>query len=341
MSHLRRLARFLGILVFQLLIAALLLEAAGRLFDPLGVSYYPETARYLDTLILEEPIGYRNRPGLAGRFHGVPVRINALGLRGGELGEKTADEYRILLLGDSVPFGIGVGEDETLPQRMEQLLAEHHPGRRFRVVNMGVPSYNTEQERIQLESLGLSLKPDAVVLLFSPNDIEPKLWVFEKRRRWYVDAIQRSYGGCLLYLLFREFRQRLAVPMVAPAEAAGLVPEGSGVALGEYRPESPRWQAIDRSLTEIHGLLKARNIPFMLFTNREAPFILALLEGVARREGFPLVDLKRQEDPRWAGQDERIFHNSVTDAHPSALGHRALATLMVENLERRLDPGNP
>ena len=44
-------------------------DLVGRIFDPIGISYYPETARYLDTLIQEEPIGYRNQPGLQGRFY--------------------------------------------------------------------------------------------------------------------------------------------------------------------------------------------------------------------------------------------------------------------------------
>ena len=37
------------------LLFILLLELAGRLFDPAGISYYPEMARYLDTMIIEEP----------------------------------------------------------------------------------------------------------------------------------------------------------------------------------------------------------------------------------------------------------------------------------------------
>ena len=79
--RLSRLARLLGTgcLIFAIFI--LLLEIFGRIVDPLGVSYYPETAKYLDTLIIEEPIGYRNRPGLEGRFWGTQVSINSLGLR--------------------------------------------------------------------------------------------------------------------------------------------------------------------------------------------------------------------------------------------------------------------
>ena len=61
------------------IVTLIILELVGRLFNPAGVAYYPETAAYLDTMIIEEPIGYRNRPNLRGKFHGVPVAINSLG----------------------------------------------------------------------------------------------------------------------------------------------------------------------------------------------------------------------------------------------------------------------
>jgi len=330
----RRLFQFAGFVALQLLVVLLLLEVVARVVDPLGVSYYPETARYLDTLIIEEPIGYRNRPGLKGKFYGVPVTINSSGMRDREVPLKPAGEFRLLVLGDSVPFGIGVRYEDSFPYQLEQQLNEHHPKRRFRTLNMGVPSYNTEQELIQLRSLGMALKPDAVMLLFSSNDIEPKLWVLEKRERWYVDLVQRSYAGSLLYILYRKARQRLSAVSASSAQAVSPVPDDSGVALGEYRLDSPRWQAIDHSLTAIHADLKARHIPFVLFTNGELPFVVDMLEAVAKRERFALVNLRRHEDPRWAGQDERLFRNSVTDGHPSPRGNQALATLMAERLEQ-------
>jgi len=332
LRHARRLTAFV---LLQVILIVALLEIVGRVFNPLGISYYPETARYLDTLILEEPIGYRNRPGLQDTFYGVPVSINALGLRDREVGEKPPGEFRILVMGDSVPFGIGVRYEDSYPYQMEVLLNERAAGRRFRTLNMGVPSYNTEQELVQLKSLGLSLKPDVVTLLFSDNDIEPKLWVFNKRHKWYVNLVQRSYAGSLLFVLFRETRLRLGELVMPPAYADDPVLDNSGVAYGEYRTDSPRWQAIDHSLTEINSVLRQRNIPFVLFTNNERSFIVELLEGVARREGFPLVNLRRHEDPRWAGKDERLFHNSVVDAHPTPLGNLALATLIAENLRIR------
>jgi hypothetical protein len=332
--YLRRFAGIIALVAFQVLVAFVLLEVALRALDPFGISYYPETARYFDTLVLEEPIGYHNRPFLTGTFYGVPVSINSLGMRDREISIKKEGEFRILVMGDSVPFGIGVTYENSLPYQLERILCEQYPQRRFRTLNMGVPSYNTEQELIQLKSIGLKLKPDTVVLLFSDNDIEPKKWVLDKRSKWYINLGQRSYAASLLFVFFREMREHMIVPGPSSAHA-GIAGIGSPrVNMGEYKIDSPRWQTVDRSLSEIHTLLRKRNIPFILFANGATPPVLNLLQDVAKREGFPLVNLRRDHDSRWMGKDERLFHNSRFDAHPSPYGNAMLAKLFAENLNR-------
>jgi hypothetical protein len=119
----------------------LLLEVAGRMVDPLGISYYPETARYLDTMIVEEPIGYRNRPNLQDRFWGKQVSINSLGMRDREVNPlRLAGASSNALLGDSV----------VLRQR------NHSPEGRMRGSGTSYRvstwvSHHTEQELIRLE----------------------------------------------------------------------------------------------------------------------------------------------------------------------------------------------
>ena len=255
-------------------------------------------------------------------------------MRDREVNPKQEGEFRILVMGDSVPFGIGVVYEDSLPCQLERVLCEQHPGRRFRTLNMGVPSYNTEQELIQLKSLGLTLRPDAVVLLFSDNDIEPKKWVLDKRSKWYINLAQRSYAASILFIFWRELRERIAAPELSSAHA-GIAGIGSPrVNMSEYRLDSPRWQAIDRSLSEINALLRQRNIPFVLFANGATSPVLDLLQGVAAREGFPLVNLHRNRDPRWMGKEEALFHNSRCDSHPTPLANAALAMLFEENLTR-------
>ena len=84
-------ARVAALLAVQLLILFVVVELASRLLDPLGISFYPESAAYFDTFILEEPIGYRHRPGLEGEFWGARVSINSLGMRDREVEVQAAD----------------------------------------------------------------------------------------------------------------------------------------------------------------------------------------------------------------------------------------------------------
>ena len=300
----------------------MLLEIVGRIFNPLGISYHSELARFFDTLIREEPIGYHHQPNIEGTFWGVPVKINSICLREHEIGKKVSGEFRVLALGDSVAFGIGVRYEDTFPHQMELVLNEKHKELQFRVLNMGVIGYNTEQELIQLQRLGLGLQPDAVILMYSANDIEPKMKMIDNRQNWLANVLQRSYAASLLFSGIRNVRRALTKMRASHVER------------GEYYLGSPRWQAVDRSLTEMNATLRAHRIPFVLFTNNEPPFIVTMLEAVAKREGFPFVNLRRQDDPRWAGQDERLFHNSASDGHPSVLGNHMLGTLIAEHFER-------
>lgn len=318
-----RLIRWIGFGILQIALTFAAIEVVARVFDPIGISYYPETARYLDTMVQEEPIGYRNRPGLEGTFHGVPVRINSWGMRDREVAAKTPGEFRVLVIGDSFPFGVGVPIERSVPYQLEQLLnSAAGPGRTYRTLNMGVPSYNTLQELIQLREVGLSLEPDLAVLIFSWNDIEEKMWVFDRRRSWEADWAQRSYAISLAFVLVRHLRTLLGRPEQL-------------IAVGEYRPDSPRWQEIDRSLKEIHHRCAERGIPLVVFTKSlKGSDAFQMVQGVGKREGFSVIDLSPSMDPRWKDVPPREFNNSIVDSHPNADGSHVYAVLLSEHLAR-------
>jgi len=324
-SWVARGGRIVALLTVQLLVVFIVVELASRWLDPLGISFYPESAAYFDTLIREEPIGYRNAPGLEGEFWGAPVSINSLGMRDREVDARPSDhESRVLLLGDSVPFGLGVSYEDSIPHRLQQLLSESaEPPRHFRTLNFGVPSYNTEQELIQLRTLGMSLRPDLVILLFTTNDIEPKMWVLDKRRGLVVNMAQRSYAACLLHSLYRRARRSVG---------AGT----PGIAVGNYEPSNPRWLAIENSMLEIHRLCREAGIPFVLFTvfvGADQP-AMAMVQELGRRAGFPVVPLRPWDDPRWSDDDRSLYENSPSDSHPNAAGSRIYAQLIHEALLR-------
>jgi lysophospholipase L1-like esterase len=319
--------RALKVILSWLLVAAITfgaLEGVCRLLDPLGISYYPETAKWLGTLEVQDPVGYRNRPGTVGEFYGAPVRINSIGLRGPEILPKQPGEFRVLLMGDSFPFGIGVTEEQAFPAVLERLLLRDAPqGARARVINMGVVSYNSVQELRQLRELGLSLAPDAVVLSYAINDIEPVMWVLDKRRNPLANLVQRSYAGSLVAILTRNAKNALT--------------GSSPVDMGAYRPDSPGWRAVDRSLAEMNALCREAGIPFVVFhIFEDVPALRALLTQLGRREGFPVMEVFPSGDPRYAALDPSTLVNSAMDLHPNVEGNIMWAELLRKSLRGHL-----
>ena len=113
---------------------------------------------------------YRLRPDTRVELQGHRVQVNRWGLRGPEIPEAGAGQgERILVLGDSVVFGINVADDATFPARLQERLGRDH-GWRGIVLNAGAPGYNTESEAAFFEAVGQGLRARHVLLGVSLND---------------------------------------------------------------------------------------------------------------------------------------------------------------------------
>ena len=87
----------------------------------------------------------------------VEIRTNALGYRGDEVPPKTAQDFRILVLGDSITLADYALEDETYPARMEQRLREYRSAtKKIRVINAGTAGLDLRSEFMVLMETGLS-----------------------------------------------------------------------------------------------------------------------------------------------------------------------------------------
>ena len=88
------------------------------------------------------------------------------GFRSQEVADhKSDDRIRILVLGDSFAWGVGVENDETFSAVLERL------DPRFEVINTGTNGYGTSQQLRLLEEEGLALDPDIVIVAFFWNDV--------------------------------------------------------------------------------------------------------------------------------------------------------------------------
>jgi lysophospholipase L1-like esterase len=113
---------------------------------------------------------------------------NDRGLRGRQpVPAKASGEYRILVLGDSFTFGIGVESDQTFSALLQRRL-EAGAKRPVTVINAGTNSYGTAQELQFLKHYGIAMLPDLVIVAYYENDMSDNGTQLE-----YVDGfVQRD-----------------------------------------------------------------------------------------------------------------------------------------------------
>ena len=118
-----------------------------------------------------KPHGYRLWPSrtwidLYPRQHPrrVIIRSNRFGFRGARELDARDGRVRVVVLGDSMVFGLGVEEPERMTEQLESL----HPA--WRVDNLGMPGYGADLMVLALETVGVPLRPDVVVLSLYTDD---------------------------------------------------------------------------------------------------------------------------------------------------------------------------
>jgi len=121
------------------------------------------------------PWGIRKNLAYVDGFHSTPefeyhVTTNSQGFRGQREYDETPppETLRIAVLGDSVALGHGVADGETFSVRLEEMLGAR--GAKAEVINMGVSGFGTAEELIQLRHHTLKYHPHAVVLTYFQND---------------------------------------------------------------------------------------------------------------------------------------------------------------------------
>jgi len=85
---------------------------------------------------------------------------------------KPENTQRILVLGDSFTWGIGLDVNDTIPKLMEKTLNAQLTTSRVEVINAAIPGFNTVKQLRLLKNRGLKYEPDIIVLIYYLNDIE-------------------------------------------------------------------------------------------------------------------------------------------------------------------------
>jgi hypothetical protein len=97
------------------------------------------------------------------------METNAAGLRGAEPGARAPGECRLLALGGSYVFGIGVNAEDAAPAVLEARIRTA-TGKSIRVINAGAPAFGLREQLGQYRARGPELDVDGVVLIYPQRD---------------------------------------------------------------------------------------------------------------------------------------------------------------------------
>ncbi len=273
---------------------------------------------------------------------GVPVHVNALGMRDGDRGPKAGP--RALALGDSSVYGFGVRDPEVFTALLEEAT-----GAEF--VNAAVPGYSTFQALNLLDMRGWSLSPDLLVVgtLWSDNNFDSftDRDLLASYAGWQASPGRAARLALERSSLFRwlDWTVRVA-PQGARARKVGWQVGGDDPRTGRRRVDIASYAA---NLEALCARMYARGggVVFLVLPNREdveplshdpawAPYRQAMREAAARW-GAAIAEAP----PAFRASGRSADALFLDQMHPTPLGHRILADVVGDALAARGWPAQP
>jgi hypothetical protein len=251
--------------VFTLTVVEVCLRVSNQ-FDPALDQADPAAQIYAFTD--NEEVGFEHAPNARTTFpaaHGNPawhVSIDANGIRRNSEATGSAAEIRGICIGDSIVFGAGLNDHQTIPAQLSDVVSRQL-GRRFECLNFGVSNYTTAQEAAYFRhKRGLSYDPKIVVLGLYTNDFKTRLGtksvLGERTVLLSPDApaglavtLSRLRVGAMLGSAVLAIRDRL--------REHGLYPRANEKPL---RPE--QIASVSRALDQLRADLEADGIPLLI-----------------------------------------------------------------------------
>lgn len=150
------------------LVFALMMEGILRLRKADVNPLVEITQQQSNTLLVPHQV-IKSASSIPGEF-AYTATINQHGLRGKEFNlTKDPDTQRILMIGDSFTFGVGVEDDQTIPAQLEKRLKERNLD--FEVINAGAGHLSPVKHWVNWRKIFAAYEPDVVILMLDLTDL--------------------------------------------------------------------------------------------------------------------------------------------------------------------------
>lgn len=283
----------------------------------------------------------------------IPVHINEWGIRESRTADTTFSARRVLFIGDSFTFGLGVEEESTFVRKVELLLTRVTKTEVL-CINGGVPGFNSEQQYHWLMRLWSVVRPNAVCWVFFQDDLrfDPRDFWVEESSPTLVDRTKMflrrhlylyHFFGTRLTALARKITNRAGIEGLEPVEEVNLVPWNEKI--------RSQWTNVKGFVARAQELCDRRGASFLLvslpdlaqvdsarwakkltdlgasFTRTNLQASADSLSRFAVRNRIMFLDL-RPAIIRSGG--ERLYY--PLDRHLTAQGHSVVARAIAEKL---------
>jgi hypothetical protein len=296
--------------------------------------------------VFSETLGWTPRSGVSALIDGKRVTMNAHGGRGRDLVlPNPHHRARVIVLGDSIAFGLGVSDEETFTH----LLDVRENG--IEVGNLAVQGYGPGQALLVLLSEGLRSDPDVVVLAFClANDFAEAVLpvsLYDGRTpkprfqlvgdRLVLDNSTLRHTGPERLLLWLSENSHLFNRVVSPPSEAAVGRHWRNRKREALRDEQYALRLNLAIVRRMDAVCRERGIAFILaaFPNwnsyQSKPSLAKRFLESVQAEGIEVVDMSA----RFVALGETFGEVTLDGVgHLSPLGHAITA----EVLERDLAP---
>ena len=316
----RKRFRWVGILLMLGLSAAVALlvgEIACR-YLKLGDIILYERGLYVES---EDPdLAYELKPGYDGTSYGSEVAVNSMGFRGPECtAEPPPGVFRVVCVGDSFTFGMGVTYEQAWPAVLQKELPPPAGFNEVEVINAGVSGYNLVQYCQEIADKVIPLKPNLVVVGLVGNDLAPSfhavrgyLVVPRKKTTLPIPGKRWLQTHSHLYQ-FINMKYQAAWTATLEKKNPQLAHE-----LTWQDKDHKAWEEAQVRLTRMRRELRDRGIRIVaarLLLPEESP-----IPEIMQHADVPIVPVEIPKQDRLA------------DGHPNPAGHESIARQLASAL---------
>jgi lysophospholipase L1-like esterase len=272
------------------------------------------------------------RPDVDLPFRHIGDRTNSLGLRNRDDPSPKGSALRVLCLGASCTYAMGLSIDDTWASQLARRSG-------YEVINAGVPGYSTYQGRLLYEDRLRELDADVHVLEYGPSDVVTWVSSLDGNPVGLTDE-ERARQLEYIYVKSRsrviDWLQSLTLPRPEDLRCVEPIEAGPRVTIDDYRenlaylasqaPVSvllvwPLRCQIDPVFQDYFPVERYEAYQQVVRSLADQGHLVLEVEQVFRRSGLP---------------SEQLYLDSV---HATVVGCRLIAEAIHKTISRRLPKG--